>query len=138
MTYSASKMTLIAGLTAATISTMALTVPATAGSVAFDFKPQNARQENALRLGLGIYGIVNSARNGGVVRQNGNNNSAGVGQYGGGNHGVVHQEGNGHNGTLNQHGNGNSYGLFQFGENTDAHVNQYGNGGTGATFVFGW
>lgn len=139
MTYTASKMTLIAAVTAATITTFSLTVPAAAGgSVSFDFRPQNARQENAMRLGLGIYGIINSAQNGGTIRQRGHNNRAGVGQNGSGNYGIVHQEGNGHNGTLNQNGNGNAYGIFQFGENTNANVSQYGNGGTGATFVFGW
>ena len=139
MTIAATKKTLIAGLTAATIATMGLVAPASAGgSLSIDLQPQNARQANAMRIGLGIYSIINNAQNGGSIRQRGNNNRAGLGQNGGGNQGIIYQEGNGHNGTINQNGNGNSYGLFQFGKNTNANVRQYGNGGTGATFVFGW
>ncbi len=139
MTFNATRKTLIAGLAAATIASMTLIAPASAGgSLSIDLQPQNARQENAMRLGLGIYALVNNAQNGGSIRQRGNNNSAGLGQNGAGNQGIIYQEGNGHTGTLNQTGNGNAYGLFQFGENTNADVSQYGTGGTGATFVFGW
>ncbi len=139
MTITAIKKTLVAGLTAATIASMSFVAPASAGgSLSIDLQPQNARQANAMRIGLGIYALINEAQNGGSIRQRGNNNRAGLAQNGGGNQGIIHQEGAGHTGTLNQTGNGNSYGLFQFGKNTNANVNQYGNGGTGATFVFGW
>lgn len=115
-----------------------MTAPAAAGgSVSISVAPTNARQEQAMRAGLGIYALYNGIKNGGI-RQKGFNNSAGLLQNGSGNLGVVHQRGNGHNGTLQQNGNGNSHGLFQFGSNTNGHIAQTGNGGTGATFQFGW
>ncbi len=130
--------TLMASLVAVTMATTALTVPAEAGgSISFTVKPKNQDEENALKAGLAIYGIVNAVK-GGKITQKGVNNIAGLAQLGSGNFGVVHQEGSGHNGTLAQNGNGNAYGLFQFGKNTDNHVVQNGNGETGATFSFGW
>ena len=130
--------TLMASLVAVTMATTALTVPAAAGgSISFTVKPKNQDEENALKAGLAIYGIVNAVK-GGSIKQLGNGNSAGLAQLGSGNFGVVHQEGNGHNGSLTQNGNNNSWGIFQFGKGTDAHVTQNGNGGTGATFAFGW
>ncbi len=110
---------------------------AAGGSVSISLAPANAKQDRAMRAGLGIYALYNGIKNGGI-RQKGVNNSAGLAQSGSGNLGVVHQKGNGHNGTLQQNGNGNSHGLFQFGRNTNGHVVQNGNGGTGATFQFGW
>lgn len=122
------------------LSTMTIlpAVPAHAGSLAISIAPQDAEQEQAMRAGLLIFGLVKGAQSGGLISQNGSGNSAGVGQNGSGNYGIVHQEGNGHNGSVQQTGNNNAHGLFQFGENTDGHVVQNGNGGTGATFVFGW
>jgi hypothetical protein len=130
--------TLMASLVAVTMVSTALTVPAAAGgSISFTVKPKNQDEENALKAGLAIYGIVNAVK-GGKITQKGVNNMAGLAQLGSGNFGVVHQEGSGHNGTLAQNGNGNAYGLFQFGKNTDNHVVQNGNGEAGATFSFGW
>jgi hypothetical protein len=130
--------TVMASLVAVTVASTALTAPAAAGgSISFTVKPKNAKEEQAMKLGLGIYAIVNAV-NGGKITQNGTNNAAGLAQLGSGNFGVVHQEGSGHNGTLAQNGNGNAYGLFQFGKDTDNHVVQNGNGETGATFSFGW
>lgn len=130
---------IIASLAAAILSTASLAAPAQAGGqVSIDIKPQNADQEQAMRAGLMVYGIVNGLQNGANIKQNGLGNLAGIAQNGSGNYGVVHQEGNGHSGTLEQNGNGNAYGVFQFGENTDAGVVQNGNGETGATLVFGW
>lgn len=130
--------TLMAGIVAATVATAALTAPAEAGgSISFTVAPKNAKEEQAIKTGLFVYGIVNAVQDG-SIKQLGNNNQAGLAQNGAGNFGVVHQEGDGHNGTLEQNGNGNAYGIFQFGKNTDDHVVQNGNGGTGATFSFGW
>jgi minor curlin subunit len=125
------RQTLTASLVALTIGT------AGGGSVSISIAPGNAKQEQAMRAGLGLYGLYNGIKNGGI-KQRGAGNMAGLLQNGRGNFGVVHQEGRGHNGTLQQNGNGNNYGLFQFGKNTNGHVSQYGNGGTGATFQFGW
>jgi hypothetical protein len=130
--------TLVAAALVATIGAAGFAAPASAGgSIAISVTPKNAKEEQAMKAGLAIYGIVNAVK-GGSIKQIGKNNAAGLAQFGSGNFGVVHQEGSGHNGTLNQTGNGNSYGLFQFGKNTNAHVAQTGNGNTGATFAFGW
>ena len=130
--------TLIAAALATAIGSAAFAAPASAGgSISFNIAPKNAKEEQAMKTGLAIYGIVTAVK-GGSIKQLGNNNAAGLAQFGSGNFGVVHQEGSGHNGTLTQNGNGNSYGVFQFGKNTNAHAVQNGNGGTGATFAFGW
>lgn len=129
--------TLMAGLVAATFGTAAMTVPASAGGqISITVLPGNAKHEQAMRAGLGIYAIAQGVKNG-SIKQHGHNNSAGLKQFGQGNLGIVHQEGKGHNGTLTQNGNNNAHGLFQFGKNTNGHVNQHG-GQTGATFQFGW
>lgn len=130
--------TLAAAFVAVSIGTAGLVTPAAAGgSVSISVAPANAKQEKAIRAGLGLYALYNGIRNGGI-RQKGTGNAAGLGQTGTGNLGVIHQDGRGHEGTLQQNGNGNSHGLFQFGRNTSGHVAQTGNGGTGATFQFGW
>lgn len=130
---------LFAGAATLGLAVAGLAPPAEAGGqISFTLTPKNAKQENAMRMGLGIYGIVNAVQNGASINQNGFNNTAGLGQNGAGNLGIVHQEGNGHNGTLQQNGNNNAHGLFQFGESTNGHVVQNGNGQVGTTFQFGW
>jgi hypothetical protein len=130
--------TLIAAALATSLGTAALTVPASAGgSLSITVLPGNAKDQQAMRLGLGLYAIAQGIK-GGSIRQKGNGNAAGLAQNGKGNLGIVHQDGNGHNGSLQQNGHGNAYGLFQFGKNTNGHVAQNGHGNTGATFQFGW
>jgi hypothetical protein len=130
--------TIIAAALAAAIGTAGFAAPASAGgSISINVAPKNAKEEQAMKAGLAIYGIVNAVKSG-SIKQFGNGNAAGLAQLGSGNFGVIHQEGDNHNGTLTQNGNGNSYGIFQFGKGTDAHVQQNGDGGTGATFAFGW
>lgn len=117
---------------------LAMAAPAYAGgSISVSVQPRNADEAHAMRTGMLIYTIVNDARGGGLIRQNGSGNAAGLAQYGSGNLGIVHQEGSGHTGTLTQNGDGNAHALFQFGNNTSGHVAQNG-GDTGATFQFGW
>ena len=133
-------MTRTTALKAAIVATMIGTVASPAfagGQISISVAPGSADQEQAMRLGLGIYALANGFKNGGI-KQKGFGNVAGLLQNGGGNLGVVHQQGNGHNGTVEQNGNGNAYGLFQFGNNAEGHVDQNGNGGTGATFQLGW
>lgn len=133
------RKTIIATLAAAVLSVASLSAPAHAGGqIAIDIKPGSPEEEQAMRAGLQIYGIVNGLQNGANIKQNGFANLAGILQNGSGNHGIVHQQGNGHSGTLQQNGNDNAYGVFQFGENTNADVVQNGNGETGATVVIGW
>lgn len=126
-------------LLAAALSTATLAAaPAFAGGqVSIDIAPATQEQDDAMRLGLGMYGLFNGIKNAGI-KQKGSGNSAGVAQNGSGNLGIVHQEGNGHNGTVSQNGNCNAYGLFQFGKNTNANVEQNGDCQTGATVQFGW
>ena len=123
---------------AAALIAMTVAAPAHAGGqVSFDFKPANAEQDQAMRMGLGLYALTQGIKNGGI-KQLGNGNMDGLAQNGSGNLGIVHQEGDGHNGTLTQNGNNNACGLFQFGKNTDGHVTQNGDGGTCATVQVGW
>ncbi|MEM1378179.1 MAG: curlin repeat-containing protein [Pseudomonadota bacterium] len=125
--------TLTAAALIATGSAFAL--PATdafaGGQISVTVLPQDQKQKDAMRLGLGVLGAIK-----GNVTQNGDGNAAGLGQNGGGNTGVIMQDGNGHTGTLTQQGN-DAHGLFQFGEGTNGHIAQGGNE-TGATFQFGW
>jgi hypothetical protein len=131
--------TVMASLVAATIAMGSLAAPAAAsGSISLSFVPGSAKDARAVRTGLALYSLFQDARSGAIVRQRGNNNEAGLGQFGRGNLGIVHQEGNNHSGTVQQHGNRNAYGLFQFGRNANGHVVQNGRGQTGATFQFGW
>ena len=133
------RKTLVTALAAAMIGTGSLAAaPAFAGGqLSISIVPASADQEQAMRMGLGMYALVNGIKNGGI-KQNGFGNMAGLVQNGSGNLGVVHQEGDGHVGTLEQNGNNNACGLFQFGKTTDGHIQQNGNGGTCATFQFGW
>ncbi|MTJ05049.1 MAG: curlin [Sediminimonas qiaohouensis] len=116
-----------------------LTAPAQAGgNLSVELTPRNAEEERAMRVGLGIYAVVQNAKQAANVNQRGNGNAAAIGQRGNGNYGAVHQEGDGHDASLRQSGNGNAYGIFQFGDGASGHVNQRGNGGTGMLIQYGW
>jgi major curlin subunit len=131
--------TIVASLLAATVGMTSMTVPAAAGgSLSPSFAPAGTRDARALNAGLRIFSMIQGARSGASISQNGTGNAAGIAQNGRGNLGIVHQDGNGHSATLQQSGSGNAYGLFQFGERTDANVLQNGNGQAGAAFQLGW
>ena len=131
--------TIAAAAVAATIGSVSLGAPASAGgSISITVIPQTQNGVRTLQTWFALYQIFNGFRNGANVRQLGQNNLAGIGQYGNGNFGIIHQDGQGRSATLNQYGTGNSYGIFQFGKNTYANVNQSGYAQTGATFQFGW
>ena len=130
--------TMMASLFAAAIAAAASVTPVNAGgSISLHLEPKNAKQEQAMRTGLTIYAIINAVQNA-SIKQNGNNNAAGLAQIGPGNLGIIHQEGDDHTGTLVQNGDNNACGLFQFGKGTDADVAQSGNGETCATVTLGW
>lgn len=130
---------LMAPLVAVMIGSAPLASPAAAGgSVSLNIVPGSAKDARAVRTGLVLYSLFKDARGRAIVRQRGNNNEAGLGQFGRGNLGVIHQKGNGHSGRLEQHGDHHAHGLFQFGKRTSGHVVQRGYGQTGATFQFGW
>ena len=121
---------------AAATATCAL--PALAGgSVSFTVSPSNAREAQALRVGLALYALHSDIRTNGHVTQRGAGHAAGIVQVGPNNRAIVHQEGRGHTGTVQQTGGNNSYGLFQFGQNATSHVTQSG-GQSGLTLQFGW
>ncbi len=127
----------------ATATLLAIASPATpalaGGSIAYYLTPRSASEAQMMDFGLRAYGLYKGLRGGGArIDQNGQDNSAGVAQDGGGNVGIIGQHGNGHAARLEQAGNGNSYGIFQYGRNTNADVVQQGDGGTGATFTYGW
>jgi len=122
----------------ASAAALPLASPAEAsGALSVNLAPSNAREAQALRLGLALYAIRQDVRANGQVTQHGVNNAAGLYQGGPNNRGIIHQEGRGHTGTLHQTGGNNAYGLFQFGQNTNAQVIQTG-GQTGLTIQYGW
>ncbi|MFK8033194.1 MAG: curlin repeat-containing protein, partial [Hyphomicrobiales bacterium] len=108
MTRTTAIKTTLAALTIATAAALTAAPAQAGGSISISLEPQNAKQEQAMRAGLLIFGIANGIKNGGHIGQNGNNNSAGLAQNGSGNLGIVHQDGDGHNGTVQQNGNNNA------------------------------
>jgi hypothetical protein len=133
---------LIASAVAATIASTGLVAasPALAGgSVSYTYTPTTPQQALALQRGLQMYSYYSAAKaNGGVIRQYGTGNIAGLGQSGSGNLGVIYQQGSNHSATLTQTGNNNTYGIFQFGNGGSTNVAQTGNGQVGVTFQRSW
>lgn len=137
--FTSRKTTCIATGFAAFLLLYAVVNPAQAGGqFQINIAAQNSQDANSIKTGLALYSIIKGIQSQGSITQNGNGNTAGVGQNGFGNQGIIHQNGNGHNGSIQQVGNNNSHGVFQFGQNTNVHTNQNGNGNAGATFAFGW
>jgi curlin associated repeat protein len=116
-------------------------IPAYAGSggqISFQFNAGNAEETRNVNTFLALYSIAQSLDSDANINQSGNNNAAGIGQFGHGNFGVIDQQGNNHSATLNQSGNNNGYGIFQSGTGTNGNVSQYGNNSAGLLFQFGW
>ena len=134
------RTTLIATVAAAAIASGAFVAPASAGgSVSFTYTPTTPQDARALKTGLALYSIYETAKaNGGVITQKGLGNLAGLGQNGSGNLGVIYQHGNGQSATLQQNGNNNAYGIFQFGQGGNTNVVQNGNGQAGITIQSSW
>lgn len=130
--------TLLLAAALASAAALPVATPAEAsGALSINLAPTNAREAQALRMGLALYALHRDHRANGQVTQHGLNNAAGIYQGGPNNQGIIHQEGQGHTGTLTQTGGHNAYGLFQFGQNANAHVRQTG-GQTGLTIQYGW
>ncbi len=128
-----SKLVLALGLS------LAATAPSYAGGqISVQFNASNANESRDVNTFLAFYSIAKQLDSGANIRQYGNGNAAGIGQFGSGNFGVIDQQGNGHNATLAQNGNNNSYGIFQAGTGTNGHVSQNGNNGAGLLFQYGW
>ncbi|MDB2384124.1 curlin, partial [bacterium] len=111
--------------------------PASAGSISVMVTPQNAEQEQAMRMGLSMMALMKGMSEQGGISQNGSDNIAGVLQSGGGSQAVIIQEGDGHVGTIDQSGGDNACGLIQVGEETESHIVQNG-GETCMAFQIGF
>jgi Curlin associated repeat len=132
------KIAFAAALMAATfgISTLAPVAPAEAGSVTINITPKG-KNAKKLKMGLGILSLIQKAKNGASVSQDGNGNAVGIGQSGGGNNVGVIQKGDGHNAIITQNGGNNALGVIQFGKNTNADIAQNG-GEAGLVIQGGW
>ena len=74
--------TAIAALTIASAAALTSAPALAGGSISISLSPQDSEQEQAMRAGLLIYGIANGIKNGGLIGQNGNGNTAGLAQSG--------------------------------------------------------
>ncbi len=128
------RLVVIAALAAAPLAT-----PMTAAAdavVSLTLTPRNDREAGLMRLGLGLYALREHLRDGGTIRQFGQDNAATLVQ-GRGNWGLIEQRGTGHAATLVQNGTGNVQGLFQSGKGGLAAVSQSG-GQTGIVIQHGF
>jgi Curlin associated repeat len=115
----------------------ALHTPAHADGVSITLRPRGGSAE-AVRQGLGLYGMFRDLRSRAKTDQRGANNGAAIAQHGRGNNAYVFQRGRDNSGTITQNGNNNSFGLFQFGLRNSTTVVQNGNGGAGITLQGNW
>ena len=111
--------------------------PASADGASITWRPRGKDAE-AVRTGLGLYGLFDSFRNRAKTNQRGSNNGAAIAQHGRGNNAYVYQRGRDNSGTISQTGNSNAYGLFQFGRRNSTGVVQNGNGDVGITLQGNW
>ena len=111
--------------------------PAQAEGVSITLRPRGESAE-AVREGLGLYGMFRDLRNRAKTNQRGTNNGAAIAQHGRGNNAYVFQRGRDNSGTITQNGNHNSYGLFQFGRRNSTTVVQNGNGEVGIRLQGNW
>ena len=111
--------------------------PAYAEGASITWRPRGEEAE-AVRTGLGIYGLFRDLRNRAKTNQRGTNNGAAIAQHGRGNNAYVLQRGRDNSGTITQTGNYNSYGLFQFGRRNSTRIVQNGNGDVGITLQGNW
>ena len=111
--------------------------PAYAEGTSITWRPRGEQAE-AVRTGLGLYGLFRDLSNRAKTNQRGSNNGAAIAQHGRGNDAYVFQRGRDNSGTIMQNGNYNSYGLFQFGRRNSKTVVQNGNGDVGITLQGNW
>lgn len=111
--------------------------PAYAEGTSITWRPRGEQAE-AVRTGLGLYGLFRDLRNRAKTNQSGTNNGAAIAQHGRGNNAYVFQRGRDNSGAITQNGNYNSYGLFQFGRRNSTRVVQNGNGDVGITLQGNW
>ena len=120
------------------VATMsAVLSPAHAEGASITWRPRGEEAE-AVRTGLGLYGLFRDLRNRAKSNQRGTNNGAAIAQHGRGNNAYVFQRGRDNSGTITQNGNYNSYGLFQFGRRNSTRVVQNGTGEVGITLQGNW
>ena len=122
----------------AAVATMSAALsPAYAEGASITWRPRGQEAE-AVRTGLGLYGLFRDLKNRGNTNQKGTNNGAAIAQHGRGNNAYVFQRGRDNSGAITQNGNQNSYGLFQFGRRNSTRVVQNGNGDVGITLQGNW
>ena len=120
------------------VATMSATLsPAYAEGASITWRPRGEEAE-AVRTGLGIYGLFRDLRNRAKTNQRGTNNGAAIAQHGRGNNAYVFQRGRDNSGAITQNGNYNSYGLFQFGRRNSTRFVQNGTGEVGITLQGNW
>jgi hypothetical protein len=128
------RLLLVAALAAAPLTAPLIAAADAVASVTLT--PRNDREVGLMRLGLGLYALREHLRDGGTIRQFGQQNAATLVQ-GSGNWGLIEQRGTGHTAALEQSGTGNVQGVFQSGKGTFAAVNQTG-GQTGIVIQYGF
>ena len=111
--------------------------PAYAEVASITWRPRGEEAE-AVRTGLGLYGLFRDLRNRAKTNQGGTNNGAAIAQHGRGNNAYVFQRGRDNSVSITQNGNYNSYGLFQFGRRNSTRVVQNGTGEVGITLQGNW
>ena len=129
------RFAVVAFVTLATMS--AALTPAYAEGASITWRPRG-EEADAVRTGLGLYGLFRDLKNRANTNQRGTNNGAAIAQHGRGNTAYVFQRGRDNSGTITQNGNYNSYGLFQFGRRNSTRVVQNGNGEVGITLQGNW
>ena len=120
------------------VATMSAALSAAyAEGASITWRPRGEEAE-AVRTGLGLYGLFRDHRNQAKTNQRGTNNGAAIAQHGRGNNAYVFQRGRDNSGAITQNGNYNSYGLFQFGRRNSTRVVQNGTGEVGITLQGNW
>ena len=115
----------------------ATALPALAEQVSYTWTPRDAREAQALSVGLALVSLRQGLRDGATVEQWGRDNAAALSQSGGGNWGLIRQDGDGHAASLSQTGGNNAHAIIQGGTGARADVAQTG-GQAGITLQYGW
>jgi hypothetical protein len=132
------RKSIIAAMLGAMLALPVAASPAAAGGgFSIQLSP-TGETADLVRMGLGVYSMIEGRKNNGKIRQDGRGNGAAIAQGGRGNYGFIDQDGDGHSAVLDQRGRGNAFGVIQSGKRTNAHVVQRGNGGVGLLFQHGW
>lgn len=111
--------------------------PAEAGHITIRIAPRG-HDARVLRQGLQLYSLFQGFKNHAKIDQRGNNNAAGIGQYGSGDVAAVFQNGSANSGSIVQRGNNDAFALFQFGKGNTGNTQQNRDGQVGIVLQGGW